>query len=332
MEPTTPQPGVAPAPSVENRLSAFLSQPEEPAAPEPDATPEPEPAAPAPAEATPPSDELTPEDLPDDALPTPAPNVGDEFEIVHNGTQHKLPRAEVIKLAQQGFDYTQKTQALSERSKALDGTLQRAAELEQMMPIIANEQAQIAAFKAQLAPYEKVDWVQLATDNPLDYPRHRAQYDLLVNGHNLAAQRAQVVMDQYKQHKQLIDAQRLQEEATLLPTYVPEWADQKRYLSDSDEALKWVASYGVDMNVVRGKLNDAFSCAVLYKAMKYDKLLKSKGDKAKLLQTAPPVARPGVHPSREAARTDKEVAAQNKFKKTGDLRDGAALLAMRLKL
>ncbi len=333
-EVTTPATGVPQAaPNIENRLVAFLGKTEEPAAPEPDETPpQPEPAEPAPPSDTPPSDELSPEDLSDDVAPETAPIAGDEFEIVHNGTQHKLPRAEVIKLAQQGFDYTQKTQAIAERAKAIEGALQRAAEFEQIMPFVANEQAQVAAFKAQLAPYEKVDWVQLATNDPLEYPKYRAQYDLLISGHNQAVERVNQAFGEYKAKQGQVRQEQMQYEASQLPKYMPEWADQKRYMADSEEAMKWMASYGVDMNRAKAKLDDAFSCAVLVKAMRYDKAMKSKGEKSKLLQNVPPVARPGVHPTRDAAKQTKTAELAAKLKKTGDIRDAAELMATRLKL
>ena len=59
--------------------------------------------------------ELTADDIIDDEepkAPQSEPNV--EFEIVHNGQQHRLSREETIKLAQQGFDYAQGTQRLSD--------------------------------------------------------------------------------------------------------------------------------------------------------------------------------------------------------------------------
>ncbi len=43
----------------------------------------------------------------------------DLIEIVHNGVKHSLPRNEVVKLAQQGFDYTKKTSALAPHRRLL---------------------------------------------------------------------------------------------------------------------------------------------------------------------------------------------------------------------
>lgn len=332
-EATNPQAGVpAVAPSVQSRLAAFLGEPGEQAAPAADETqPETEPAEqePAPVEATQP-DELSPEDLPDDT-PEAQPLTADEFEIVHDGKQHKLPRAEVIKLAQQGFDYTQKTQALAERNKAVDGVMQRVSEMEQILPYVASGQAEVAAYKAQLAPYEKVDWVQLATDNPLEYPKYRAQYDLLIQGHNSAAHRVDQALNEFKQRRDEAQTTNLRAQYAKLQELVPEWKDQAKFKAGTNEVHSYLLGQGADPQVLAG-LSDALSISIARKAMRYDQLVKSKGEKAKLLQTAPPVARPGVHPSRDAARTDKQTELQSRFKKTGNIKDGAALLATRLKL
>ncbi len=329
-EATTPQAGVpTAAPTVHNRLTAFLGEPEQQAEPVAETPPTPEPAVPETVEATP-TDELTLEDLPEDVTPEQLTAV-DEFEIVHNGTQVKLPRAEVIKLAQQGFDYTRKAEALSHRGKAIDGIMARVTEMEQILPVIATEQAQVAAFKAQLAPYERVDWVQLATENPLDYPKHRAQYDLLIAGHNQAAQRISQVMSEYQQKRSEAQVENLRSQVIKLTELVPEWKDQAKFKAGTQEVHAYLLGQGADPEMLDG-LSDALAVSIARKSMLYDRLLKSKGEKAKLLQTAPPVARPGVHPSREAARTEKQTELISKFKRTGNIKDGAALLATRLKL
>lgn len=331
---TNPQAGVGQAaPSVENRLAAFLSREEqEQAAPEPEQTqPEAAPEAnPEPVEAQASEDGLTPEDLPDDGQdPTPQSAEG-SFEIVHNGTQHKLTREETIKLAQQGFDYTQKTQQVAAQTKALDAALQRTAELEQIAPMLAQEQAQVVAIKSQLDQYKDVDWVKLATEQPLDYPRYRAQYDLMVNAYNQGVHNLNQAANEVARRREEITATVLQQESQRLRELIPEWADPVKYKAGAQEVADYLVSEGVPREEVAG-LNNAIAVKLARKAMLYDKLLKSKGEKAKLLQTAPPVSRPGVNPSRDAARADKETEMRTRLKKTGDIKDAAALLATRLR-
>jgi hypothetical protein len=297
--------------------------------PEPAAPQEPEPAEPAPKEASSDPAELTAEDLAEDAPPVPPS--GDSFEIVHNGTQHKLSREETIKYAQQGFDYTQKTQALSEKGKALEAALQNAAEVEQMMPMLANEQAQFAAMQSQLAQWKDVDWVKLATDAPLEYPKFRAQYDQLLNGANRAAQQLNHAVNLVQGKRKEAQGAILREQFQKLTNdYVPEWKDPAKYQAGAQELSQYLINEGADPAEV-AQLSSALSIKIALKAMKYDRAMASKQSKSKLLQTAPPVARPGVNPSQANVQGDKEQQAAKRFKKSGSLEDAAALYMHRLK-
>ncbi len=336
-EATTPSSGVDTSDAgILNRLAAFESnRDEEQAAPEEEqrapaaAVPE---AKPEPQEATPATDEPSPEDIPDEEA-APQPSAGDEFEIVHNGAQHKLPRAEVIKLAQQGFDYTQKTQALAEYAKGLGTALQRVNELEQIAPLVANERATLQSLQAQLKEYDGVNWVAVATnpDTRDMYAAHRARFDQLRDSVAETHQRVTQAEQEIRRRKDEVVNVQLQQELQRLPEFVPAWKDPAKYQADSKEVIDWLASQGVDMKQVQPYLDSAFSCAVVYKAMKYDKLLKSKGDKSKLLQTAPPVTRPGIANTPGSAKAEKVQAIERKFKKTGTIEDGAALLLQRMK-
>src|SRR5574338_429364 len=110
-EQTNPATGVAQVPlDVQQQMENFLTKFDGEQSP-PQQAPE-QPTAAPPVEAQQPDDlateELTPDDIP--AEEPQAQAAVDEFEIVHNGQQKKLNREETIRLAQQGFDYTQKTQ------------------------------------------------------------------------------------------------------------------------------------------------------------------------------------------------------------------------------
>ncbi len=295
-----------------------------PAAPAPEVKPEPQQATP--------SDEPTPEDIQEEA-DAPQPSAADEFEIVHNGAQHKLPRAEVIRLAQQGFDYTQKTQALAEHAKDVSAALQRAAEIEQISPLVANERAQLLTLQAQLKEYDGVNWVAVATNPETrdQYAAHRARFDELRDGIAMAEKRLQHADAEIKQRKDEVVRFQLAQEVQRLPEFVPAWKDPAKYEADSKEVIAWMASKGIDIKQVQPYLDSAFSCYVVYNAMKYDKLAQSKHDKSKLLQQAPPVTRPGIANTPGTAKAEKEQAIARKFKKTGSLEDAAALYLQRMK-
>lgn len=330
-EQTNPQAGVAQAPpSLEDRMVSVLggATTDEPDADEPeeqeveartDAAPEPEGA----------SDEaLTADDLPDET-PAPEPS-GDAFEIVHAGKQHKLNREETIRYAQQGFDYTQKTQALAEQAKVVNERLQRVTALEQVAPQLQQAQAQVSALEQQLRPYQSVDWVALATNDPLEYSKHRAQYDVLAQTYQRAAGQYQHMRSAMSEQAKVLQAQALEVENRKMLERIPEWSDPAKFKEGAQALRNYLVAEGADPAEVDG-LTSSVAVNIAYKAMRYDQLVKSKAEKSKLLRPLPQVTRPGADQSRGAARADQQTELRSRLKKTGDIKDAAALLESRLR-
>lgn len=334
-EQTQPQGAVEQAaPSVEDRMERFLTQYDEeqqnprteteqaePGRRQPKVAEQPESQAP--------SDELTSEDLPEveTEVIDGQPEV-DAFEIVHNGTQKKLNREETIKLAQQGFDYTQKTQAVAETQRQLAERLKRVEILEQMQPMLAQDLAQVQAVEAQLKPYEAVDWVALANQDVNEYAKHRAHYDALVKTFNGAVNNLNQKRSAVAEARQKFTREHVEQEQKRLLERIPAWKDPEKYKTGASELREYLIGRGATPEGV-DSLSDAVAVEVAYKAMQYDRLLKAKTDKVKQLRTAPPVTRPGTYQA--TAKADKDQALESRFKKTGDMKDAAALLLNRWK-
>lgn len=271
--------------------------------------------------------EPTADDLPDEEVAegTDSQPV-DEFEIVHNGTQHKLTRDEAIRLAQQGFDYTQKTQALAEQARAVNERFQRVAAIEQVVPQLQQAQAQVAALGAQLAPYQRVDWVALATADPLEYSKVRAQYDVLAQTYQQAAGQYESLRGAIGQQAQALHAQSLQVEAQKLTERIPAWKDPAKYKQDATALREYLIAEGAAPEEVDG-LSSSVAVSIAYKAMQYDRLVKSKAEKTKLLTTKPPMTKPGAATTNQSAGSQDYTKARQSLKKTGDWRDAAKILA-----
>lgn len=329
MELANPQPGANPQSDVE-RMTAFLER-EEQAEPAPQA--EEQVAAPVeqqePTVEQPQTDELTADDLPEEQAA--ADLSGDVFEIVHNGQQHKLSREEAIRYAQQGFDYTHKTEALAADRRALSERLQRLQEVETVQEVLAADYATVKAFEAQLAQYESVDWVKLATDEPLEYPKYRAQYDKLVQGWQMAARQYTQKRNAVSEQMAKIRADALAEEARKLPQINTAWSDPQKFRAASEEMQQYLAAQGMDPKQVADKyLDSAFAVKTLYQSMMYERLLKAKGEKVKQLRQAPPVVRPGASQPVATVKAERDKQAFDRLRKTGDLKDAAAALLTRL--
>lgn len=333
-EQTHPAGGVSQEMDDVSRVSAFLSQSSDPAkqeAPPKQSTPEATAAQPAEVPDSPAqSDELSPDDIPDDSAPTQPVADAFEIEIVHDGQQRKLTREEAIKYARQGFDYTQKTQAVAEKDRQIANQLRALAEVEQAQPYLLQERAQVVALEQQLGQWQNFNWVKLATDDPMGYPAARAQYDVLQQAYQQARGAFEHKEGQVKQRLSAIQHERVQAEYTRLPDLIPAWKDPaKREAGETELAKHYEATYGIPVAELAQSLNgSALAMSVAYKAMKYDQLLKNKASKDKQLRTAPPVTVPGAKSSN--TKQDKERELFSKARKTGSLEDAAALLANRM--
>jgi hypothetical protein len=272
------------------------------------------------------TDELTADDLPDENSPATAQPTTDAFEIVHNGTQHKLSREETIKYAQQGFDYTQKTQALAEQARQVQDRLARVAAIEQVQPQLLEAQGTVQALAAQLQRYQAVDWVALATNDPLEYPKVRAQFDQLQNAYQQAAHQYQQVRGQIDEQRAVVNQQTLERQKELLPQLVPAWKDPARFKKDAAELRSYLIERGAAPEEV-DTLNSALGVAIAYESMQYRRLVQQKTEKVKQLRTAPPVTRPGAAPAPGSAKAERNQELRERVRKTGDIKDGAAYLA-----
>jgi hypothetical protein len=269
--------------------------------------------------------ELSPDDLPDEGeSATPSPSV-DEFAIVHNGTQHKLDRAKTIELAQKGFDYTSKTQALAVREKAIQETLQRAQEIEQLAPEIANEAAAVRAAEQALQPWQQVEWVRLATDEPLEYARYRAQYDQLVSAYNHVRGAFGAKAQHLQQRKAELGKAIVQQEMQKLTEFLPQLRDPKKFQAETQAIKEYALDRGYTAEEVES-VTDARYVRTLWEASQYRKLVLGKAERNKQLRTAPPTTSPGAVGTTESAADQRTKQIRQNLKKTGDWRDAAALL------
>lgn len=324
-EQTTPDAGVTQEPDVLDRLGNFLTQFDEDQAgespPAQQAVAEQPPAAETP-EAEAHADEVTVEDLPEPQADA------DAFEIVHNGAQVKLNRADTIKYAQQGFDYDRKTQSLAQERRELQERAKLLSTYEQMVPHLTADKAQVDAIGQELAKYQNVNWVQIAQQNPAEYPVILAQYHQMVQAYQAAQgrlnQRQQVVYSQFNQAM----AQEQAKQRESLRTRIPQWKDEGTFQKESPAIADYMMKdYGYGPHEI-DNLWDSRVTAAFYKAYKYDQLQKAKADKVKQLRTAPPVTRPNAPNSTTPERT---AQLQKRLARTGDVRDAAALLVDRWK-
>ncbi len=305
-ETTNPTPGVEQAAPTPAAMESILQQsfggdkPTTKAAPE-IAEPKQEPAP----ELT---DEVTPDDIPDEVEAKPQEPGDEAWEIVHNGQQVKLSRAEVIENASKGFDYTRKTEALAADKRQVEERLARVAEIEKVAPLLTQDMALVQALQAQLKPYQETNWVQLATDDPIGYSQHRAKFDVLQQQFQGAVNQLHQKHEYVQNQKAALSQQQLSQEFAKLTDAIPAWKDTQKYESGRVELRNYLISQGASQADVDG-MSSSVAVKVAYDAMQYNKLVKAKTEKVKQMRNAPPVGKPGA-PLQASGKTDFAKAVQ----------------------
>lgn len=339
-EQSTPQAGLeqAPAPTPEQRLSTFFAQ--ETAREQHKAMPGPkvEAEAPAPAEQQEPAPQEADQAPPEEAAPEDKPDLepqapeeeqsadGELWKIVHNGTEVTLNREEMIRHAQQGFDYDRKSQALAEERKQTQAMLQQASQLRQVAPQLQAELIHAQSLIGQLKQWENVDWVKLATEEPLDYPKYRAQYDQLERAARQAATTYMQHEGEYTEAEKALRRQRMAQEMQRLPDIEPDFRKPEVRQKVMPEITDYLLKRGIPQELI-DSVDFAPVVAVAYDGMRYRKLIASKGAVEKQVRAAAPMSKPAAAQSPQSVVQRDYGEARARLKKSGSVDDAARLLA-----
>ena len=210
--------------------------------------------------------------------------------IVHNGEEKQLTKAELKELAQQGFDYTQKTQALAEQRRYIEQQAQAVQQQAQFQAQFTDQLAQVKALEGQLAQWKQVNWAELAASDPMQYLSLNHQYTEAKEAYNNQIQTLNQARAQAEQAQQQHTAQRLQQEAQAMRQAIPDWKDQARANAEMGEVKQFLAKNGFDDSEV-ASIIDHRHVVVARKAMLYDKLMAQ--GKQTVKTAPPPVAKPG---------------------------------------
>jgi hypothetical protein len=235
-----------------------------------------------------------------------------------NGEEIDKPLEEVIALAQQGIDYTQKTQKVADERKQLEEHAQTLQVQEQNFQQYVESQhaliqdlAQLTALDDQLAQYQNVDW-DAVSDN---YSVENAQ-KLFFKYNQLQTQRGQL-MNVLAQKRQQLDqekAQRTQQLAQqgkeVLSRDIPGWNE-----SMAREVFQSSKAYGFS-DIELNQVVDPRIAKVLYDAAQWRKLQANPTSKQKISE-AKPIIKPGAKDTKQQA-TSQSRAMRDELRRTGN--------------
>ncbi len=265
------------------------------------------------------TDEEATEDAPDDQ----AEEEGDSQEetpallkLKVNGEEIEKPLDEVVALAQQGLDYTKKTQEVAEQRKELEAYSQNIKVQEEnfrqqveLQNMLIGEIAQITALDQQLNQYANVNWNQLSdsdfveaqklffTYNQLQQERSTLVSQFEAKKHEVVSKQTQLMQEKIAKGKESLAKE------------IPGWSQQ---------TTQDLLSTGKDYGFSDAELNsivDPRHVKVLHDAMQWRKLQQNSVVKKKV-SNAKPVVKPGSKDTKAEANSNHR-NLREQLRKTG---------------
>ena len=242
-----------------------------------------------------------------------------------NGEELEKPLDEVVALAQQGLDYTKKTQEVAEQRKQLE-TLeqqlktqeQQFAEQAQLNNLLIEDVAKITALDQQLSQYANVDWQKLTDSDFVEAQKQYMAYNQLQQQRNDAVSQFEAKRQSALAKHQESLAERIRKGKEVLAKEIPNW---------SPETTQAVVTTGKEYGFTDDELNaivDPRHVKVLHDAMQWRKSQNKKPLVKKKVASAKPVVKPGAK--------DPKVAANSNAKKMREQlrKSGSSELASKL--
>jgi hypothetical protein len=233
-----------------------------------------------------------------------------------NGEDVEKPLDEVVALAQQGLDYTQKTQQVAEQRKELEAyaesiKAQEQAFQEQMQlnNVLIEDVAKITSLDQQLNQYANVNWQQLSDNDFVEAQKLFFSYNQLQKERSQLVSQFEAKKQQVVQKQSQLMAEKIAKGKEVLAKEIPNW---------SPETNQALLSTGKDYGFSDAELNsivDPRHVKVLHDAMQWRKLQQNSVVKKKV-SNAKPVVKPGSKDTKAEANSNHR-NLREQLRKTG---------------
>jgi hypothetical protein len=221
-----------------------------------------------------------------------------------NGEDVEKPLDEVVALAQQGLDYTQKTQQVAEQRKELEAyaesiKAQEQAFQEQMQlnNVLIEDVAKITSLDQQLNQYANVNWNQLSDNDFVEAQKLFFTYNQLQQERSQLVSQFEAKKQQVVQKQTQLMSEKIAKGKEILAKEIPNW---------SPETNQALLSTGKDYGFSDAELNsivDPRHVKVLHDAMQWRKLQQNSTVKKKV-SSAKPVVKPGSKDTKAEANSN----------------------------
>lgn len=243
------------------------------------------------------------------------------FSVKVAGEEKELTLSELKSLAQQGADYTKKTQQVAEQRKALEAEAQAIEEAKYLRDAYAQR---LQAMEQLLnTPEQNEDLEYLKESDPIGYAVRVAEKQQ----QREQLQAVQLERQRIAEQQQAEYAQQLQgylaQQAEQLSKVLPEYSDPVKGEALRTELRSFAKSSLGFSDQELSMVRDSRQVLALHKAMLYDKLQQAKPNVNKRVSEAPKTIKSGngVKPT----TSENMKRQQQQLKQTGRVRDAAKL-------
>lgn len=315
------------APSVEERLAAVLSSPEESDTPEPEADDQPEEGdavvedeVEADTETSDEAEDGQAEDEEGEAdteEESDGDDDGDKPEqlIEIDGEQLTLEEVKLGYLRQS--DYTRKTQAVAEQRKAAE---------EERQYYASTLNSLLTAVGADVQRFEGVDWERAAVENPEQYRQAKAAYEQSMQlFHGIRGQTEDFVK-RAKEAQEAALAAQAKESVAILKTTIPGW-NNDLYAQIGEYAQKELGFKLDEFN----QIADHRAIKSIWKAMQYDRGRKVATEKTVKVAPTRTLSDKKAAEAKIVTNRKQNQKQRERLRETGKIDDAIGLLANRLR-
>ena len=242
------------------------------------------------------------------------------FQVKVGGEEKELTLTELKSLAQQGADYTKKTQQVAEQRKAVEAEQRAIEEAKYMRDAYAERLQAMEQLLSSQQPQEDLE--SLKESDPIGYAVRVAEMSQNKEKlYAIQAERQRIAELQQAEQQQGMQ-QYLSQQAAVLSETLPEYSDPvkgEKLRSDLRSFAKNLGFSDQELSAVR----DARHVMALYKAMQYDKLQQSKPQLNKRVSEPPKTIKSGN--SNTAVNSDQAKKTMAQLQKSGKVRDAASV-------
>lgn len=198
-----------------------------------------------------------------------------------------------------------------------------------------REAAELLGYIEQqtFSKYSGIDWNHLRQSDPGQWAALSFQFEQEKNQLAQIRQAAAVKWDNAR--RELAEAEQARERELLvqelqqLPQVVPEWKDPARWEADRTQIAQFLLSQGYtpeELSKVRLK-----TILLARDAMKYREMTSKKAEAKRVFKLGKKVLTPGSRPSNNEQSNQQVATLRSRLKKSGDMKDAAALISQHMK-